>query len=331
MQVTDVEGREGWGEAAPLPGWGVGSIDEIEAWVTEVGAGLVGHSPVARSLWLDPSGSYPPEGPPGASSALGVALYDLQGRQSGRSMAEVLLDDMRSSVGTTSGFGSVNPTVPVNALIGAGSIEDSVAAAEAAIEAGFATLKCKVGAASVASDAERLLAIAAAGDVALRVDANGAWTVDQALEFEARVDGLVLEWIEDPVPAALATEVGPRLASRVATEWKDRSTWDLVDAGAVDVVVAKLPVHGGPLPLLLMADTAATKGAEVVVTSFLGSTIGIAAALQTAAALGPGIPACGLATAELLASDFAEPLPITNGTMALPAEPGLGVTPTVHE
>ena len=69
-------------------------------------------------------------------------------------------------------------------------------------------------------------------------------------------------------------------------------------------------------------------GIDVVVTSFLDSSLGIAAALHFAASLPESPFAAGLATAELLADDLAAPFPVAAGAIALPGGVfGLGVAP----
>ncbi|MGH2470767.1 MAG: enolase C-terminal domain-like protein, partial [Chloroflexota bacterium] len=66
-----------------------------------------------------------------------------------------------------------------------------------------------------------------------------------------------------------------------------------------------------------------------IVTSSIDSGVGILAALHLGAACATPELACGLATAELLASDLmAEPIPVVEGQMALPARPGLGFIPS---
>jgi L-alanine-DL-glutamate epimerase-like enolase superfamily enzyme len=64
----------------------------------------------------------------------------------------------------------------------------------------------------------------------------------------------------------------------------------------------------------------------VIVTTMIDTGIGAAAALHLAATLPRPIPACGLATGPLLATDLlVGPLLMSDGEMNLPAGPGLGV------
>ena len=344
VSVTDRDGRQGWGEAAPLPGWGVGELSEIESWIAAVQGRLVDVEPdlAAPPLgWVSPAS---PQVPSAGANAVVSALADLRAQQLDVPLA-VLLARLSSAAGPPPDrVGSNVPNaVPVNALIGALDRDASVAAATEAVSQGFRTLKCKVGVGAAGADAERIRAVASAATaragepVKVRVDANGAWSPDEAVEFATALDGLVLEWIEDPVPVDQLHEVGLALQPRVATEWRaDSRHLSLLESGSVNVVIAKLPLIGGALPAMASAEAVADRGGHVVITTFLGSSIGIHGALHVAAALeavglagssgGFGV-AHGLATASLLAEDLAPAPEIVEGQMLVPSGPGLGAEP----
>ena len=121
-------------------------------------------------------------------------------------------------------------------------------------EEGFGTLKLKLGG-PVDLDIERVKAVADAvpGAVALRVDANQAWTAHQALLVldGLTLAGVTLELIEQPVAAAdiagMAT-VTARSPVPVVADESAHSAADvrrLADAGACHVVNIKLAKCGG--------------------------------------------------------------------------------------
>jgi L-alanine-DL-glutamate epimerase-like enolase superfamily enzyme len=71
---------------------------------------------------------------------------------------------------------------------------------------------------------------------------------------------------------------------------------------------------------------AQTAGLGAIVTTTIDCAPGIAGALALAACLPDTTPACGLATAPLLATDLGvAPLPVAGGQMMVPEAPGLGV------
>jgi O-succinylbenzoate synthase len=144
----------------------------------------------------------------------------------------------------------------------------------------------------------------------LRVDANAAWTVDEAVAALKTLDAFNLEYAEQPVPtleemAQLRRRVDVMLA---ADESVRRAEDPLRVAGleAADIVVLKVQPIGGVRRCLEVAEAC---GLPVVVSSAVETSVGIAAGVALAAAL-PELPfACGLGTVSLLASDVtAHPL-----------------------
>ena len=158
-------------------------------------------------------------------------------------------------------------------------------------------------------------------DGLIRVDANGGWSVEDAVRrigVLARAAG-GLEYVEQPVASVedLAV-VRRRVAVPIAADESIRRAADpyrVRDLEAADVAVLKVQPLGGVRACLRIAEDI---GLPVVVSSAVESSIGIAAGVALAAAL-PDLPhACGLATVQLLGGDVvAEPL--------LPVEGALGV------
>jgi L-alanine-DL-glutamate epimerase-like enolase superfamily enzyme len=97
-----------------------------------------------------------------------------------------------------------------------------------------------------------------------------------------------------------------------------------LDSGASDYVCLKVAAWG-LVPLLNAARVARQAGSQVYVASTYDGPIGIAAGLHAAAALGPDIPACGLATLSLF-DGVRDPFPVRNGRIEVPNGPGLGIT-----
>jgi len=158
----------------------------------------------------------------------------------------------------------------------------------------------------------------------VRVDANGAWDVDEALRRLPALDRAAggLEYVEQPcadVAGLAAVRRGQRgdTAVPVAADESIRRAADplaVVRADAADVVVLKVQPLGGVRACL---DLAEQVGLPVVVSSALESSVGIAAGVALAAAL-PELPyACGLATVNLFVADVADP-PLVPVDGALP-------------
>ncbi|MGJ3189199.1 o-succinylbenzoate synthase [Paenarthrobacter sp. FR1] len=161
-------------------------------------------------------------------------------------------------------------------------------------------------------------------EAAIRVDANGGWDVDQAVEALGKLSAFGLEYAEQPVPTidGLA-EVRRRLAAAgtpvlIAADESVRKEDDplrVARAGAADLIVVKVAPLGGVRRALNIVQQA---GLPAVVSSALDTSVGIRAGLALAAAL-PSLPyACGLGTVSLFASDITlDPLVADDGAIQL--------------
>ncbi|GAA1975509.1 o-succinylbenzoate synthase [Isoptericola halotolerans] len=156
-------------------------------------------------------------------------------------------------------------------------------------------------------------------DAAIRVDANGAWTLEEALRRIPLLDAAArgLEYVEQP--CATVTELAAVRRGTdvpVAADESIRRAADplrVVREEAADVVVLKVQPLGGVRACLALAEQV---GLPVVVSSALESSVGLAAGVALAAAL-PELPhACGLATSQLLVHDV-------TGTPLLPVDGAL--------
>ncbi|QZP38476.1 mandelate racemase/muconate lactonizing enzyme family protein [Halobaculum magnesiiphilum] len=314
---VDLAGTTGVGEATPLPGR-TESLPECRAALER-----------ARD-----EGTPPGPETPAARHAVTLAYRDAFARRSGRSVAATLA---RDGDGAGDATGPAASSVPVNATVGDGNAADTVAAAEAAVESGYCTVKLKVGVRPVAEDVERVRAVddarnasRADGDaVTLRVDANGAWDRPTARRALAALDGLV-EYVEQPLPAGdLAGHAALRgVGAPVALDESlaRYGVREVIAAGAADAVVLKPMALGGPSRALAAGRAAAHAGLDAVVTTTIDAAVARTAAVHVAAALpGGGQRAHGLATADLLAEDLVavDPVPVENGRIAVPTGPGL--------
>ena len=232
------------------------------------------------------------------------------------------------------------PTVGVNAVLAATNVEAAAAAAAQAVDAGYRTLKIKAAPGdTTATLVARVAAVrAAAGDgVALRLDMNGTWRLEQAVERMRALAGFALAYVEQPLPpgdlagaAALRGRTGVPVAADEAVDSVE-SARAVLAAGAADVLVVKPARVGGPVPVAEIAAYAAELDVPVVISSMFETGVGLALALASAAVLPDvtGWPAIdrdhGLATADLLEDDLIRtPFIVTDGRMRAPFGPGCG-------
>ena len=219
----------------------------------------------------------------------------------------------------------VRDRVPVNVTVPAC---DPQTAHDLVSASGCTTAKVKVAERGqyVAEDVARLEAVrdALGPSGKLRIDANGAWSVPDALtriQLLARFD---LEYVEQPCAsveelARLRRELARRgLSIPIAADESIRRSGDperVAELEAADIAVLKVQPLGGVRRCLELADTL---GLPVVVSSALESSVGLRAGVALAACL-PDLPyACGLNTAALFTRDVtAEPLVAEQGGIAL--------------
>ncbi|BBZ10600.1 o-succinylbenzoate synthase [Mycobacterium branderi] len=146
----------------------------------------------------------------------------------------------------------------------------------------------------------------------VRVDANGGWTVAEAVEA-AQVLG-PLEYIEQPCKTIEElAELRRRVDVPVAADESIRKASDplkVVRAKAADIAVLKVAPLGGISALL---DIAEQIDIPVVISSALDSAVGIGVGLLAAAALPDLKHACGLGTGGLFVEDVAEPITPDDG------------------
>src|SRR5690242_3378980 len=205
----------------------------------------------------------------------------------------------------------VRDVVPVNATV---PVVSPQVAHDLVLRSGCATAKVKVAdpGADLADDLARVEAVRDALGPAgrIRVDANGAWSVDEAVvalrALERAAGGL--EYAEQPCASVedLAA-VRRRVDVPIAADESIRRTEDpyrVRDLEAADVAVLKVQPLGGVRACLRIAEDI---GLPVVVSSALETSVGLAAGVALAAALPRLDHACGLATRALLTADVTTP------------------------
>ncbi|MDO4783611.1 MAG: o-succinylbenzoate synthase [Propionibacteriaceae bacterium] len=195
-------------------------------------------------------------------------------------------------------------------------------------ESGCRTAKVKVAepGQAFAADEARVEAVRAALGPSgrIRVDANGAWTPEEALRRLRVLSRYGIEYAEQPCRsteelaglrrALLRAGVSVPIAADESIRRSDDPA-RVKRLAAADVAVLKVQPLGGVRACLRWAEELAI---PVVVSSALETSIGISAGLALAAAL-PELPYdCGLNTVNLLASDVVEePLVAVGGRLRL--------------
>jgi o-succinylbenzoate synthase len=305
VHLLDSEGRAGVGEVAPLPGFSRERPEEAREALESVDpSGLDPCSPVESVECLAL--------PASVSHGVEQALWDLLGQEKERTVCGLL-------------GGEEAPSLSISRLVG------DARGAVAAVEAGVGCLKLKVGAASLGEDLKRVSTVrrAVGPEVAVRLDANGAWSLEQAREALGAFAPLDIELVEQPLATSASVQDWSLLRGAGIPLAADESLSVAPDLDAlleaVDVVVLKPMVLGGLLAAVQLGRRAMAAGCQVVVTSLLESGVGRHGALHVAGALtGEKLLSCGLDTGGLLQRDPCGGPAVVAGVMTV-SGPGLGV------
>jgi o-succinylbenzoate synthase len=300
------DGTTGHGEAAPLQGYDAPSLDDVLAALEDCRGPLAQSDGEDREALLAECARRAVL--PHAIAAIDLALWDLEGRRRRLPVWRLL-------------GAQAAPQVEVNATIAAADRAGAATEAAAARQAGFRAIKLK---AAVGDDAGRIAAVrAVAGpDIQIRLDANGAWSVEEAAAVLRALAPAGVELCEEPVHGLAQTQ-----ALQATTEVPiaiDETTLapGALDRRVCDAVCLKVTRGGGITGVIEQARRARAAGYEVYLASTLDGPLGIAAALHAAAAIGPDRP-CGLSTLGVFANR-ADPLPAASGAIATPTGAGLG-------
>jgi L-alanine-DL-glutamate epimerase-like enolase superfamily enzyme len=330
VEARDSDGRSGWGEAPTswrVTGESHQSVTAaVEGPLTEAAMGQQVDDPagnsalLARSLVRNSA----------ARMAVDCALYDLAAQASGVPLLRYL--------------GGLDSHVRTDMTLSAGlQGQDGEALVATAVEhhnAGFGTLKVKVGAGGDDFSALRRVRAEVGADVHLRVDANQGWSAEQAISVISAWEdaGLGIEMVEQPVAMddldalQLVTRnvQTPILADEAV--WTMRDLTEVIRLRAADMINIKLAKTGGLREALRMAELARQNGVTVVIGCMMESHVGISAAASLACALESTQAATRGGAHDLDAGLWLKGSPITGGAayegdvVRLPDVAGLGIS-----
>jgi L-Ala-D/L-Glu epimerase len=300
LEIED-EGVIGRGEAAPT-----GYYGQDAPGVAEALAGVEIEDPwdiegaLARNATL----------PPTALAALDNALHDLAAKRLGVPVYRLL--------------GLARPE-PVSAYtLGIADRETTIADARRLGE--YPILKVKVGG---WKDIETLRALRESSAADLWVDANEAFSPEEAVEVVAGLGEIGVGMIEQPVPSSAGPEALGKVteAAFPVPVIADESAIEATDvpglAGHVSGVNVKLAKCGGIRRALQAIHTARAHGMLVMLGCMVETSLGIAAAAHISGL----VDFVDLDGAMLLADDPYSGPAYDNGRILLSKEPGLGVVP----
>lgn len=288
----------GWGECGPVPGLSQDDRPDFEAQVAQVCAAIHGgQMPQALALtdW------------PALAFGVEMALRDLE-------------HGGNFTIYATP-FRQGEWTLPTHGLIWMGSAADMLSQIERKVAQGFRVIKLKVGALPHTEECALLAEIRRrypAEQVALRLDANGAFDPAAALKYLHQLAAFDIEWLEQPVRAgqwqALA-DICARSPVPIALDEEligiqtREQRHMLLTTVRPHHLILKPTLLGGFRAAEVWKDLAEALGCGWWINSLLESNIGLSAICQWTAAL-DRTRTHGLGTGQLFQNNIPAPIRI---------------------
>ncbi|WP_344818227.1 dipeptide epimerase [Microbacterium soli] len=318
VEVETDDGVIGLGEASQV--WQVTgeSMDGARACIEgPLSAVVIGRDPEdLQAVLRDVRGAV--VGNTSAKAAVDVALHDLLARSRGLPLFRML--------------GGAVAAVETDVTLSVGDPDHLAASASARVSEGFRTLKVKV-AADERQALRGIMAVrdAVGPDIAVRLDANQAWTDKQAIRVIGDLEdaGAGVEFVEQPV---LARDVSAleRVTRAVHTPvMADEAVFGIADLveiihrRAVDMINVKLAKCAGIAVATTLLDLARECGLGTIVGSMMESPVGVAASASVAAA--HGTTAVSDLDAAWWIRGVSAALGYEAGSVVVSARPGLGI------
>lgn len=314
---------EGWGECVAMsaPFYSAETVDGcaqvLERWLVPAVAAAGGLSAARVAPILAPVKEHRM-----AKAALEMAILDAELRAAGTSFAAHL--------------GGVVDRVPSGVSVG---IMDSIPAlldtVGGYLAEGYVRIKLKI---EPGWDVEPVRAVRErfGDDVLLQVDANTAYTLRDTATL-ARLDPFDLLLIEQPLPED-DVHGHAQLARRIRTPIcldesvvSARSAADCIRLGACSIVNVKPGRVGGYLEARRIADVCSAAGVPVWCGGMLETGLGRAANAALASLPAFTLPGDVSASTRFYAEDITPPLLLTDGHLAVPTGPGLGIDPVPEQ
>lgn len=284
-------GVRGWGEGAPFPAFN-GETQQ------QALAGCLRAAPLLAGVDVEDEESVTERinaaltASPSAVCAIETAIIDCRARLRGISIRELL--------------GGAEQEVITDVTITTGSVEE--AARDARAFAAFTILKVKVGGDRLDRDVARVLAVRRERpDARILVDANGGFSVEDAIDFARDAEAAQIELFEQPIPAGdwrAMAEVRRRTGLRIAIDESATCASDVTAAkahGAADAINMKI-MKSGVFEVLRIAQAARDAGMLRMIGGMVETRLAMGTSASIAAGLG-GFSYVDLDTPLFLADD----------------------------
>ncbi|HMO52259.1 MAG TPA: o-succinylbenzoate synthase [Kiritimatiellia bacterium] len=282
-----MEGFEGWGDSCPLDGYSRETSEATAAVLTDC------------RRHIQEYGVLPPDAPASVRTGWMLARGQAEAARSG-----ITMENHHGS------GGQVDAVLVARLIQDAENLEDAQVALQAAWRDGYRTFKFKVGRRSVSDDLERLHILLQTLPAAarIRLDANRAWSLADAVRFVKAFPSERVDFLEEPLRDR-SDESAFHEAVDFPVAWDesllDRDPGMTAVSGHPSALILK-PTLLGLDVCLAWREWARAREVPVVVSSMYESGVGLFHLRALAAAWAPGIPA-GLDTYSFVRDDILKP------------------------
>ena len=216
--------------------------------------------------------------------------------------------------------------IPINGLVWMGSKEEMLSRIKEKIEAGFTTIKLKVGAINFESELEMVKFIRScysADALTIRLDANGGFTPADAPQRLSEFAKYGIHSIEQPIKAGQWEEmrrlcagspIDIALDEELIGIFTPEKMGEMLDAVRPKYIILKPALVGGFSGSQMWMQQAAVRGIGGWITSALESNVGLNAIAQWTARMGADMPQ-GLGTGALYVNNIGSPLSVVGDSL----------------
>ncbi|MDR9417095.1 MAG: o-succinylbenzoate synthase [Gracilimonas sp.] len=307
-----------FGEIAPLPGFSEENLDQVrEVLIMNKEhleqAFLNGDAEQTIRL-LEQIHQFPSLG-----FGLDTLLHDLKAKKRQMSLPQLLFEEQ-------------NHTISVNAVLPIAEKDDSLRQASKLISKGFQTLKIKVGH-NFGKEIDLLNDLRTQFPVLnIRIDANQAWTTEEAILNLRNMEHLNIEYCEQPVSANDLTslkEVKDAVNIPIAADESVRNknlAHEVIQNNAADLIIIKPMLMGTFKNISVTKELADTHNIKVVFTTSLETAVGRSAVTALATGLASKNLAQGLSTGSFFRSDIGHNHWLEGAIIRYPEGQGTGIS-----
>tara|TARA_B110000238_G_scaffold8573_1_gene8671 strand:- start:1101 stop:2135 length:1035 start_codon:yes stop_codon:yes gene_type:complete len=223
-------------------------------------------------------------------------------------------------------FTKGNTCIPINGLVWMGDQQFMKTQIQEKLKSGFSCIKMKIGAIDFDAEVALLKTIRSefsSNEIELRVDANGAFKPENALEKLEILSEMELHSIEQPIQQgqleemALLCEKTPlaiALDEELIGVFSRKEKRKLIETIKPQFIILKPSLVGGFSGSKEWMEIAESENIQWWITSALESNIGLNAIAQFTHTLKNELPQ-GLGTGSLFSNNFESPLEVKNGTL----------------